>query len=802
MPYVSEAPHSSREESGKGPRPSWLRQRTLMNCLLFMGSAYLTVYGSVVFCSDGPIEPPASSRSTAQTAAVARLTKRPATVADSIQMTRLGDPSYTDGAPSKGIVAKFSPDGKHFVVILKKGNLEGNTNEYSLVLFQTAEAFQLPAPRVLVSLASSSNRPAINNVLWLDDNDTILFLGENPGEQTALYSLKCSSKELKKLTTHATYLTAFVSTASGGAVVFSAISPVSTLLTDSVARNGIAVTSEGLNDLIRGSVGGQELDDKTLWMQQFGRGTETRIATLGTVVGLPMSLSPDGAHLLLQTLAPHVPDTWRQYDDKYLQLAMGSNTGAQGSAPVAQYELIDMGTGASQVLVDAPIGGGFGSDMAWSADSKSVVVSNIYLPLNVEEASELALRKAHTFLVEFKIPSRQFVKISDEDLRLLSWDSKTGDVACDVGKIHSFGGKTTPKAYFHKSGETWSRSTAPEQAAATPLPDIFLDEDMNTPPHMVAVDPATGRRSTLMALNPQFQSLALARVEEITWEAGHRTEVKGGLYWPPDYVPGKKYPLVIQTHRWTPDRFWMDGPWATAYSAQALAGKGFFVLQVGELTDGEAVDWHIVETINEATGAMAMYESAIDNLDRKGLIDRNRVGITGFSRSFWYVTYTLTHSKHPFAAAALADGVDFSYFQYMTSSPSPMLDDFEGINGAPPFGKGLRTWLERSPAFLMDKIETPLRIQTLYPESLLADWHWYLGLSRLGKPVEMIYIPGGTHILEKPWERLTSQQGNVDWFSFWLKGEEDPDPAKSEQYARWRKLRKQQEATEATQKPH
>jgi len=34
----------------------------------------------------------------------------------------------------------------------------------------------------------------------------------------------------------------------------------------------------------------------------------------------------------------------------------------------------------------------------------------------------------------------------------------------------------------------------------------------------------------------------------------------------------------------------------------------------------------------------------------------------------------------------------------------------------------------------------------------------------------------------------------VDWFSFWLKGEEDPDPAKAEQYKRWRKLRQQHEA--------
>jgi dipeptidyl aminopeptidase/acylaminoacyl peptidase len=701
-------------------------------------------------------------------------------------------------------VAKFSPDGKQFVVILKKGNLEANTNEYSLVLFQTAEAFRSPAPQVLVSLASSSNRPAIDKALWLGDNDTILFLGEHPGEQTALYSLKSSTKELKKLTNHATNLDSFVTAAGGGEIVFSAVNPVSTFLTESVARNGIAVTNEVLAELLRGSVGGSGADYDALWIQQLGKGTETRLPILGTIGGgaPAMSLSPDGAYLLLQTFATRVSDTWRQYDDKWLQFAMGSSTGKQGSEnSVGQYELIDMGTGASQVLLDAPIGGGYGSDMAWAGDSKSVVVSNVHLPLNVEDASELALRKAHTFLVEFKIPSREFVRISDEDLKLVKWDPKSGYVACDVGQFDSGEGKPTPKVYFRKSGETWSRSTTREQAAATPLPDIVLDEGMNTPPHIVAVDPATGRKSTVMDLNPQFQNLALARVEEITWKDGHGREATGGLYWPPDYVPGKKYPLILQTHGWLDNKFWIDGPWGTAFSAQALAGKGFFVLQVGELSKPELLDFHIVETVNEATLAMAAYESAIDNLDRKGLIDRNRVGITGFSVTFWYVTYTLTHSIHHFAAAALADGVDFSYFQYMLAGRWVLsFNDFEVINGAPPFGNGLHTWLERSPAFLMDKIETPLRIQTLNPQSLLSDWHWYTGLSRLGKPVEMMYIPDGTHILEKPWERMTSQQGNVDWYCFWLKGEEDPDPAKAEQYKRWRELRHLHEAGTARQK--
>jgi hypothetical protein len=771
-----------------------------MGCLLLMSGSCLTACSDFAFCSGQRTESSASSTSTAQGPAVAGLTKRPVTVADSIQMTHLGDVKYTDGSPSKGIVAKFSPDGKHFVVILKKGNLEANTNEYSLVLLQTAEVFQSPKPRVLISLASSSNRPAIDNVLWLDDNDTVLFLGQRPGEQTQLYSLKCSSKELTKLTSSATNLASFVTTASSEVIVYTAKNPASPFLTESVKRKGIAVTSEYVTDLIRGSDGyvGNDYDDDSLFIKRLGKEGETRIATQGRISGIfppEMSLSPDGAHLLVQTEATRVSNTWSEYEDQFLQPSMRQSGPPGAHTHIFQYELVNTITGASQVLFDAPIPS-FGSEMAWSPDSKSVVVSDVYLPLNVDDPAERALRKTHTFLVEFRISGRQFVKVGQDDLRLLNWDPKTGYVACDVGRIDSLKGKTTPKAYFRKNGETWSKASTPEQTAVLPLPDIILDEGMNTPPHIVAIDLPTGRESLLMDLNPQFQNLALARVEGITWKDSRGNEVKGGLYWPPEYVAGKKYPLILQTHGWNPDRFWMDGPWATAFAAQPLAGKGFFVLQLPD------PDWHIWVTSEEAPRAMESYEGAIDYLDRRGLIDRKRVGITGFSRTYWYVTYTLTHSKRHFAAGALADGVDYSYFQYMAfSNADPgWASGYEQIYGGAPYGKRLSQWLKQSPAFLMDRIETPLRIQALGPESVLSDWPWYSGLSRLGKPVEMMYIPEGTHIVEKPWDRMISQQGNVDWFCFWLKGEEDPDPTKAEQYKRWRELRSLQQTDKTGQK--
>ncbi len=711
--------------------------------------------------------------------------KRPVTVPDSIRMTRLGDRLYDWGAPSKGLVAKISPDGKWFVVVLRKGNLETNTNDYSLILFETGEVFDSLNPRVLLSMSSSSNRPAVQNVVWMDDNDTILFLGERPGETTQLYSLKCSSKELKKLTHHATNLSSFVAAAKSGEIIFIAENPEVSFLNKDSARQGINITSEPLSDLIAGKHGGAEY---TLFIQHAGGEAETRVTTEGRVgVYSEMALSPDGLHLVVTTEATHVPDTWSEYDDQFLKSARHPASAPGAETGVFQYELVDIPTASGSLLFNAPIAA-LGSEVFWSRDSQSVVVSNAHLPLNIDDAAERARRKTHTFLAEVKMSNREPVKISDEDLRLLDWDAKTNDVVCDVGRIDSLNGKATRKAYFRKNDDNWSRSSLPQaQAKGAPvLPDIVLEENMNHPPRIFAIDSGTSRRSLLLDLNPQFQELAFAKVEEVAWKTSGHHEVKAGLYWPLDYVAGKKYPLVIQTHGWSPDRFWIDGPWTTGFAAQALAGKGFFVLQLPDPDEP-----HVSETPKEVPAAMAIYDGAIDLLDRKGLIDRDRVGITGFSRTYWYVSYTLIHSKHHFAAAAVADGVDYSYFQYMVQSNNDpaYAGSYDLTNGAPPFGKGLLKWLKVSPAFLMDKIDTPLRIQALYPASLLFDWHWFSGLTRLGKPVEMTYIPEGTHILQKPWDRMISQQGNVDWFCFWLKGEEDPDPAKAEQYKRWRNLR-------------
>jgi hypothetical protein len=87
-------------------------------------------------------------------------------------------------------------------------------------------------------------------------------------------------------------------------------------------------------------------------------------------------------------------------------------------------------------------------------------------------------------------------------------------------------------------------------------------------------------------------------------------------------------------------------------------------------------------------------------------------------------------------------------------------------------------------------VQAPVRLETIRWDSVLEAWEIYSSLRQQNNPVDLIYMPSGQHILQKPLERYASQQGNVDWFRFWLQGHEDAKSSKRDQYLRWRNLKR------------
>ena len=59
-----------------------------------------------------------------------------------------------------------------------------------------------------------------------------------------------------------------------------------------------------------------------------------------------------------------------------------------------------------------------------------------------------------------------------------------------------------------------------------------------------------------------------------------------------------------------------------------------------------------------------------------------------------------------------------------------------------------------------------------------------------GQPVEMYVFAGEHHNKWQPRHRAAIYQRNLDWFSYWLQGRVDADPARAEQYRRWKAMQR------------
>jgi hypothetical protein len=714
---------------------------------------------------------------------LAQRERRRATVADAIQMTRWADHQYFLGASTRS-VALFSRDGKLFVVVVKKGNIERNTNDYSLLLFQTKSAFENPRPRVLITMSSSSNRDAIRGVKWLKDNETLVFLGENPGQTPEVYSLNTRTSRLKKLTNHPTPITAFDVSENAETIVYEADAPArKTIDTEATRRNGIAITAQSPADLLIGDCNSVEKSDavyKELFVQKPGR-APLRVASPDFLMDLvPLYVSPTGQFAVLSPYLADVPHSWSAYEDRLLQPYISEEHKPGTQSNIQQHMLLDTTSLKISPLLDAPMTW-YNRGIAWNKDGTSVAVSGTYLPLEGVSPAERSIRAKHAFVAEIKIPSKQITAITDKGLRVAGWDHDTGQLLLEPARV----GNSEVAEVYKKTGETWARVVGAAQGTLIQDPlNVSLEEDANTPPKFFVTDNKSHRKALLLDLNPDFDQIQFGKVEIVEWKASDGHRVVGGLYLPPNFTPGIRYPLVIQTKGFNKGRFWIDGPYSSAFAAQPLASLGFVVLQVGSSTEpGE--DARYTNTPQEAPRQMAVYEGAIDYLDARGLIDRNRIGIIGFSRTVFYVAYTLTHSPYHFAVATLADGFDGGYLDFVLTGDQ--VDD--AVIGGPPVGASLALWLRNSPGFNLDKVRAAVRIENYGSAGPLEGWEWFSGLSNLAKPVDFVWLPFATHLLVRPWERVTSLQGSVDWFAFWLKGEEARSPSNSRRYERWERLR-------------
>jgi dienelactone hydrolase len=731
----------------------------------------------------------------------------------SIEMTYYLDPDALDGVPFRaGGIFRSSPDGRRVFYVTRRGDLACDCNVYELVVHDYARLSHAlkrgqsrPEPVGRVSLRSSSNRPAIQNARWADD-EHVAFLGAEDERAAQIFRFTVSAGALEKWSSAPSGVFGF--DARGDAAIYLAY-------LDSSRRTELDQYPASFVDGYKFGIA-LGIDKVNAWAT-FARSAagETRQVGPTRTEVLPGAfqywIAPGGRYaVMMNPISPTAtPPHWFHYVPFPQDRLAGVSARLQeGEAPRAfrRYELVDLRSGRATPMLNAPTGAAiFSSSPApkaiWSEDGSRVVLVNTMLPLGEDPA-----RSSTSFVVEYEVASgtwRTVVPIPPRSapgskaarIDSIRWGTsrellvtRAGESAAEVSRYALRSDRWIPSG----------RSPPEREGDGGPAVRLELVQSVNDPPSVVAV--GRSGRITVSTEDPALRNVVRLPVEPVEWQAQDEVAWHGGLV-RPIAGAGRAAPLVIQVHRFEPDKFLPDGGFYSGFAAQSLAAHGYAVLTMNMM------DVRGMGTSEEGESFVAGLDAAVALLAERGVIDAARVGLVGFSRGGYLTQYAIANPGVTRISAAVSfDGADGSYVQYLLyalSSPAsaefvPQYANLYAPRGG--FWANQDSWIQRAPGFNADRVKTPLLLSiggAGTDRLLIWAMEMFGGLRLNRAPVELLFFPEGEHVRQRPLERRVAMESTIDWLSFWMRGVVDPAQHKKEQYRRWNELRERTAPSQA-----
>jgi dipeptidyl aminopeptidase/acylaminoacyl peptidase len=291
---------------------------------------------------------------------------------------------------------------------------------------------------------------------------------------------------------------------------------------------------------------------------------------------------------------------------------------------------------------------------------------------------------------------------------------------------------------------------------------VYASESASESSDLWLAGPDFSAPHRLTTLNPQLDQYTFGKGRLIDFRSEDGTPLRGSLLLPAGYEAGKRYPLMVWVYASDEgarslNRFGLIG--IKAYNMHMLTTRGYAVLWPD-------IPVHVGTPMRDL---MKSVMPAIDKVVELGIADPDRLAVMGQSNG-GYSTLSLlvqtTRFKGAIMNAGFGDLTGFYGAMSMVDGSGvwhPWLERLGGAMGAGPWEVPQR-YVENSPIFYLDRVQTPLIIQAGGADGAIVHFsdQVFVGLKRLGKDVTYLRYGGEGHVLADYanlvdyWNRVTA----------------------------------------------
>ena len=268
----------------------------------------------------------------------------------------------------------------------------------------------------------------------------------------------------------------------------------------------------------------------------------------------------------------------------------------------------------------------------------------------------------------------------------------------------------------------------------------------------------------LTAVNSNVPRPKMAKTELIKWKSKDGFEIEGLLTYPVDYEKGRAYPLILNVHGGPAGVYtqsFTGNP--SIYMIQYFAQQGYAILRSNPRgSTGYGKDFRYANFKDWGFGDFEDIMSGVDKVIEMGVGHPDSLCLMGWSYGGYMTSFVVTKTNR-FKAASMGAGLP-NLISMTTTTDIP---DYLVAHMGGEFWEDYETYEKHSAIYRIKNVTTPTQVIHGAKDlrvPFTQGQEFYVALSRLGVPTEMIVYPRTPHGPREPKFLMDVSERILTWF--------------------------------------